>query len=159
MAYYFTNPYEQPYIAAKQELDQRVKELETLHQRIVWLKGSIAALEPLVNANSAPPRTGTLSDILCAVLGANPGRPMTLPEIRRVIDAMGIRFQKPSNAAAFINVTLRRLSAKPDSAVKVVFGSEVDPKGGPPIVHGPMRFYWDPLVPKPSPQIPFPSEI
>src|ERR1035438_2950915 len=64
MAYYFTNPYEQPYIAAKQELDQRVKELETLHQRIVWLKGSIAALEPLVNANSAPPRTGTLSDIL-----------------------------------------------------------------------------------------------
>jgi hypothetical protein len=158
MAYFYANPYEQPLIAARQELEQRLREAQMIQQRIEWLRNSIAALEPLANANSEPPQYGTLADLLCAVLSANPGRPMTLAEIRRVIDAKGVKFQKPSNAAAAVNVTLRRLAVKPDNGVKIIYGSEVNPNGGPPIIHGPMQFFWDPSVPRPSPQIAFPAE-
>jgi hypothetical protein len=158
MAYFYTNPYEQPLIAARQELQQRLREVELIKQRIEWLQNSIAALEPLAIAQTAPP-SGNLADLLCAVLSANPGRPMALPEIRKVIDAMGIRFKKPVNAAAAINITLRRLAAKANSGVTVIYGSEVNPNGGPPIYHGPMQFVWNDSFPKPSPNIPFPAEF
>jgi hypothetical protein len=162
MAIIYTNPYEGPYLAAKQELEQKRRELADLQQRITWLENSIAALAPLAGVPlsvSKPNGTGTLGDLVCAVLSANPDRRMTLSDIRKVIDAMGIKFTKPENSSAAINITLRRLAAKNGSAVKIEFGSEVDPKGGPPIVHGPMRFWWDSSVPKPSPNIPFPSEM
>jgi hypothetical protein len=102
---------------------------------------------------------GNLSDLLRAVLSANPGRPMALPEIEKVIEAMGVRFKEPENASKRINVTLRRLGSKQDSGVTVIYGSENHLNGGPPITHGPMQFVWNDSFPKPSPDLPFPSEM
>ena len=118
MALTYTNPHEQSLIALRQELARRLNEEEEAKQRIIWLRNSITALEPLAN-NPPPQPHGNLSQVLCAVLSANPGRPMTVCQIRQTMDAMGIKFQKPANAAAVVNVTLRRLAAKPNSGVKI----------------------------------------
>jgi hypothetical protein len=106
-----------------------------------------------------PEEQEDLSDLLRVVLSANPGRPMALPEIESVIDAMGVKFKEPENASKRISIMLRRLGSKQDSGVTVIYGSEVDPNGGPPIIHGPMQFVWNDSFPKPSPDVPFPSEM
>ncbi len=83
---------------------------------------------------------------------------MTLAEIRKVIDAMGIRFKKPENASSAINITLRRLAAKEGSAIKIDdYGTDMIDRQ--PVKRGPMKFIWDASVPKPSPNILFSSEM
>jgi hypothetical protein len=139
MAYYQTNPYGQPLIAARQELEQRRQELDALQQRISWLENSIAALEPLAAGEPAH-HFGNLGEILRAVLSNNPGRPMTVSEIIYVIDAMGIKFKNPKNTSATLGVTLRRMALKPDSGIVWVPA---------PVLGKPVRFVWNDAVPKP----------
>jgi hypothetical protein len=137
-------PYIHPYLAAKQELEQRLKECEVMQQRISWLQASIAALEPLANVNPIPPpQYGSLTDLCYAVLSANPGRPMTIPEIRHVIELMGIQLEY-SNTAAVINTTLRRLAGKADCPIELA-APELQLGG----LAGPPRFFWNPMVPAP----------
>ncbi len=156
VAYIYTNPYEQPYLSAKQELEQRENELAMIQQRITWLKATISALEPLVNANPSPPRYGNLADLCFAVLSANPGRQMTVPEIQHVIELMGITLQY-SNPGSVLHTTLRRLAGRPESPVKMTSRGVIF-HGSTPTPDGP-RFSWDPAVPRPAHDLKFASEM
>jgi hypothetical protein len=141
MAYYHINPYEQPLVAAKQELEQRRHELDALKQRILCLETTIGVLEPLAVGSPAY-HYGNLGQILRAVLSSNPGRQMTISEIRYVIDSMGIKFSKPENASATLGVTLRRMASKPETGVIWIPA---------PVLGHPSRFIWNDSVAKPQP--------
>ena len=134
MAYIYTNPYKQPYLSAQQELEQRLKELAAIQQRVSWLQATISALEPLANSDAIPPpKFGNVSDICCAVLAENPGRPMLVPEMIHVIGLMGVKLNY-SDSLSVIHTTLKRLASKPSSPVILV----------PPTKECGPGYFWDP---------------
>jgi hypothetical protein len=155
------DPYESASVAARQELvacerqlllcgqhPQYLRQAIALKSRIGRLKATIKILGQLRSlplAESTPDGTGTLGDLVCAILSANVGRPVTVTQIRDVATAMGIQFKNRQNAASALTLTLRRLGIKPGSGVLTNLGTH------------PMTFEWDTSVPLPSPQMPFPS--
>lgn len=160
--YVYVNPYEKPYRDAKNELEQlnmslaaTRQRLEAIETRIRHLNATVKTLEPLVASGElSPERFGNLSALCSAVLSANSGLPMTVPQISQVIEKMGIRLEY-KNAASALHTTLRRLGARPNSGVETLLpgmawqGTILPP--------GPPRFYWDPAYPPPSPEVPFPN--
>jgi hypothetical protein len=157
MAIVYTNPYEQPYLAAKKELEQRLLELDMIQRRIAWLQNAITALDP-ANVSTAPAlQYGNLADLCFAVLSSNPGKPMSVPEIRQVIASMGIRLQY-SNASAVLHTTLRRESIDPKGPVKITY-DKVPGLNGEPTPTAPTKFMWDPAFPSPSQELAFHGEM
>src|ERR1700680_875012 len=153
----YTNPYTQAYLAAKQELESRLAELDSIQKRIEVLRGIIQSSEPVANIDTPQYKFGNMADLCCAVLGANPGRSMTVQDVLRAISIMGINL-KYSNPAGIVHTTLKRLSEKPNTPVR--FDSPgVTFEGSTPVLNVPMKFFWNPEVPPPSENIPFPREM
>jgi hypothetical protein len=157
MPYIQIDPYESSLIAARQERDACERQIKIYEQqtralevRIAQLTATIASLENLRGlplAESTPDGTGTLGDLVCAILSVNVGRHLTVTQIRNVATAMGIQFEKPHNTASALTLTLRRLAAKPGSGILVNLGTH------------PMTFTWDINVSPPPPQVPFRREM
>jgi hypothetical protein len=153
----YTNPYKQSYLAAKQELEERLVQVKALQDRIEWLRATITATEPLANADQLPPKIGPIADLCCTVLGANPGRSMSVQDVIRVIAAMGIKLDY-ANVPGVIHTNLMRLVNKPNSPV-ILDAPGVTFEGSRPVQNGPMKFYWNPTVPAPEPSMPYPDML
>lgn len=116
MPFIYTNPYREPYLAAKQELAQRYAELTAIQQRIQTLETMVAALGPLATTDDLPPLADNLPQ-LCSEVLMNSDRALTPLEVRHRLGLMGITIQG-SNPMAILHTTLRRLADRPGSNVR-----------------------------------------
>jgi len=152
MAIIYTDPEMIAYLYAVKELEQKRRELTAMQERIAGLHMLVLLLAPIAIFKNqvAPVFCQSLTDLCCAVLGANPGKHMTVPEIRQAIELTGINLRY-SNPLAVLHTTLRRLSNKPNSPVKLTPPDPVsagDTSAS--TAGGSRKFFWDASVPPPS---------
>jgi hypothetical protein len=117
MSYIYINPYKSSYLAAKQELEQRKREVEFATQRIAYLEQTIRALEPLAEETGITP-AGGLPEICSQVLMRMGGIGMTAEDVKQALAHLGVDISGYSNPLAVLHTTLTRLCKAGSGFVK-----------------------------------------
>ena len=116
--YIYTNPHQQSWDAAQQELSVLSTERDQLTERLAWINQRIAQLQahcqsvaPLIaqDPGAALSQVG-LTQLCRSVLEHNP-RWMTAQEARHILAQMGVDISKYSNPMSTLHSILRRVAA------------------------------------------------